>query len=106
MRRYRLSTFCLPRIENVARPAGFEPATPGLEGRCSVQLSYGRLFVDKAKCSNIAASSATREKVTQDRPLLKEPCMALYAFDGTWDDKHNDTNVLEFFNAYDANQPA
>jgi len=32
--------------------------------------------------------------------------MALYAFDGTWDDKHNDTNVLEFFNAYDANQPA
>ncbi len=27
----------------VARPAGIEPATAGLEGRCSIRLSYGRL---------------------------------------------------------------
>src|SRR5688572_8874396 len=29
--------------ECVARPAGFEPATPSLEGSCSIQLSYGRV---------------------------------------------------------------
>ena len=29
----------------MARPAGLEPATLGLEGRCSIQMSYRRLFL-------------------------------------------------------------
>jgi hypothetical protein len=35
----------LPSIGGkVARPAGLEPATLGLEGRCSIHLSYGRMW--------------------------------------------------------------
>ena len=29
----------------MARPKGFEPLAYGLEGRCSIRLSYGRLFI-------------------------------------------------------------
>ena len=28
----------------MVRPAGLEPATLGLEGRCSIQMSYGRII--------------------------------------------------------------
>ena len=38
-----------PRKRGVVRPAGIEPATPSLEGSCSIQLSYGRKRKVKAE---------------------------------------------------------
>ncbi len=32
-------------ITEKVRPGGFEPPTYGLEVRCSIQLSYGRLVI-------------------------------------------------------------
>jgi hypothetical protein len=37
--------YCSADVHILARPAGLEPATAGLEGRCSIRLSYRRLFV-------------------------------------------------------------
>ncbi len=43
------------RPPNLARPAGLEPATHGLEGRCSIRLSYGRTLANLVLVLDIAA---------------------------------------------------
>ena len=42
--RDEVSHLCHTVPQKVARPAGLEPATLGLEGRCSIHLSYGRVL--------------------------------------------------------------
>ena len=50
---YQLSYVHHRRTPAVARPAGIEPATAGLEGRCSIRLSYGRLTKQKLRAPNV-----------------------------------------------------
>src|SRR3954471_8815085 len=49
-----------------ARPAGVEPAARGLEGRCSIQLSYGRMLMIEG--ADRQAPSADSIIVGADRP--------------------------------------
>ena len=44
----------------MATPAGLEPATPGLEGRCSIRLSYGasQLFYRQPRLVSLNVSMA------------------------------------------------
>jgi hypothetical protein len=44
-----------PFLQTLARLAGFEPATPGLEGRCSIRMSYRRFVCPLSWCLRLIA---------------------------------------------------
>jgi hypothetical protein len=60
------------------RPARFERATLCLEGRCSIQLSYGRNLSDKnyyarSDVCGKSAISFKETKLTEENELLRAP---------------------------------
>ena len=63
---------------SLARPAGIEPATLGLEGRCSIRLSYGRLIrqPEYATGTNVNASVARRPHLVHQHRYAPLPTVA------------------------------
>ena len=54
----------------MARPAGLEPATLGLEGRCSIQMSYGRMLVKRGRGREIRTPDILHPKQARYQTAL------------------------------------
>lgn len=51
----------------MVRPAGLEPATLGLEGRCSIQMSYGRINLVGVERFELPTSCSQSRRATRLR---------------------------------------
>src|SRR5688500_4335283 len=94
-----------PRASRARRPTPSSPATSG-----AASAGERRLSAVGARLSATAVASAeSREPrpARHDNDLRAGTRMALYAFDGTWNEEHDagiygvNTNVVEFARAYD-----
>ena len=56
----------------MAHPAGLEPATIRLEGGCSIQLSYGRLYLhtSERRLQAPANEVSFKSRLTQQQAVL------------------------------------
>jgi hypothetical protein len=64
-------------LRGLARPAGLEPAASDLEGRCSIQLSYGRLI--SIVHANEGSSLPSVPRLQNTAPLMHPQSHALGA---------------------------
>ena len=62
----------------MARPAGLEPATLGLEGRCSIRLSYGRIVRGRSPDGRGRGIRTPDPLLPKQMRYQTAPCPALY----------------------------
>src|SRR5262249_21602634 len=76
------------RILHLTRPEGFEPPTSGLEIRCSVQLSYGRMTrVLRGNCRTLPEKlelSHCRDAVCSAAPFCMESIRGALKWGRLW----------------------